>query len=420
MNNFNEHVHFIKTNKFKDIIVSVRFLSDLQNRKASARAILAAMLCDRSMKYNTKALMAEKCDQCYGASVSAKTLVYGSKQVIEFKLTMINEKYAQSSLFEKQIDFLKELIFNPWINEDGTFKDALIREAKDNLKALVDRKKDNPSSCAMDEACQLMGKDQPLAISNIGTKEILDSIRSEELTEEYKSMLQNDIPEVFVVGDFDEEKAEKLIKAKLPLHYSNKKGKVAYQTCCAEELNEEKKRAISQTTCVILALTNTTIEDEDYWAMRVANSLFGQLPTSFLFQEVREKRSLCYSIYSSMLAYDGVLAVICGIDAKRKKEVLDCIDTQLRRVQSGDFNEEDLNPVKKMMCNSILSSVDDGNSMINLAYQNVLLNQNETLDKIVEKIKSITKQDVIEAFSKVQIRVKVMMIQEGQDEEVCE
>ena len=100
MKNFNEHVHFIKTNKFKDVMISVRFLSELQNRKASARAILAAMLCDRSEKYNTKALMAEKCDQCYGASINAKTLVYGSKQAVEFKITMINEKYAHSSHFE--------------------------------------------------------------------------------------------------------------------------------------------------------------------------------------------------------------------------------------------------------------------------------------------------------------------------------
>lgn len=420
MKNFNEHVHFIKTNKFKDVMISVRFLSELQNRKASARAILAAMLCDRSEKYNTKALMAEKCDQCYGASINAKTLVYGSKQAVEFKITMINEKYAHSSLFEKEIDFLKELIFNPWVNEDGSFKEALIKEAKENLKALVDRKKDNPSSYAMDEACRLMGKDQPLAISNLGTKETLDSISSEELVKEYRSMLENDEVEVFLVGDFNEERAEKLIKAKLPFKFSKKKMNAVYQTRCEKSLDEEIKRGISQTTCVVLALTDTTIADEDYWAMRVGNSLFGQLPTSFLFQEVREKRSLCYSIYSSMMAYDGVLAVICGIDARRKEEVMECIDHQLRRIQNAEFEEEDLIPVKNMMCNSILSSVDDGNSLINLAYQNVLLNQDESLDKIVEKIKSISKNEVVQAFSKVQIRVRMTIAQEDQNEEMCE
>lgn len=420
MSNFNDHVHFIKTDKFKDVTISVRFLSDLKERKSSARALLAAMLCDRSKKYNTKALMSEKCDQCYGASINAKTLVYGKKQAVEFKISAINEKYAQSTLFEKQIDFLKELIFNPWTNEDGSFKEPLIEEAKNNLKALIDRKKDNPSSNAMDEACRLMGKDQPLAISNLGTKEIVDSITADELLNEYRSMLEKDAPEIFVVGDFNEERAEKLIKAKLPLNYKDESQQVTYQTVCDENREENKKRAISQTTCVVLALTNTTIADEDYWAMRVGNGLFGQLPTSFLFQEIREKRSLCYSIYSSMLSYDGILSIICGIDAKQKDQVIQCIDEQLKRIQDGDFSDRELNPVKKMMCNSIQSSVDDGNSLINLAYQNTLLNQQETLDSIVDKIKSITKEDVIKAFSKVECRVRVIIEQEDQNEEMCE
>ena len=92
--------------------------------------------------------------------------------------------------------------------------------------------------------------------------------------------------------------------------------------------------------------THVTLSSPDYWTLRTGSCIFGQLPTSLLFQEVREKRSLCYSIYSSILSYDGVMSVSTGIDSAHLDEVKELVEQQRQRLSLIHISRIDV-PVLK-------------------------------------------------------------------------
>ena len=64
-------LHFMKTEKFKDIGISIRFRSELKPKLAASRSLLALMLCDRCKTYDTKKKMSDYLDLLYGATLNA-------------------------------------------------------------------------------------------------------------------------------------------------------------------------------------------------------------------------------------------------------------------------------------------------------------------------------------------------------------
>ena len=166
--------------------------------------------------------------------------------------------------------------------------------------------------------------------------------------------------------------------------------------------------------------THVALSSPDYWTLRTGSCIFGQLPTSLLFQEVREKRSLCYSIYSSILSYDGVMSVSTGIDGSHLEEVKELVEQQRKRMADGDFDEEMLSTAKEMLINSILASEDDPVSMINREFQNCLLGQAQKLEEISDQIRQVDRKAIMKLFAKMQCKAVFALIQkEDVHEENC-
>ena len=86
-------LHFMKTEKFKDIGISIRFRSELEPKLAASRSLLALMLCDRCKTYDTKKKMSDYLDLLYGATLNAQTAVYGSAQIVEIRSSFWNHSF---------------------------------------------------------------------------------------------------------------------------------------------------------------------------------------------------------------------------------------------------------------------------------------------------------------------------------------
>ena len=168
---------------------------------------------------------------------------------------------------------------------------------------------------------------------------------------------------------------------------------------------------------VMLFETGLKASDDDFWKLRCANALFGQLPTSLLFQEVREKRSLCYSVYSSIMSYEGCMSISTGVSYQRLQEAYEVILQQLERMKTGDFTDQDLKTAKIMLKDSVLSTADDMNATLNFEYQNLLLHQRKSLDDTLNDIDNTTKEDVVRLFKNIELKVTYVLMQEVNHEE---
>lgn len=407
-------LNFIKTKKFKDIGISIRFRSEIQKELAPARSILALMLCDRCQSYNTKQKMSMHQDEMYGAGLSAQTAGYGASQIVEIKAKIINPSFLEkgNSLLRDIFQFLNEIIFHPLLNEE------IFQESKQILCAKIDRMMDEPSQYAITQGLKLAGKDTPLGLSAVGEEADIEKLTLQDIVDVYQDMVNKDIIDIMICGDIHENQITKQVKELLP--FSSRENIVNTWYCVNHDVSDEKcieYKNISQSYIMMIWFTNISILDPMYYPLRVANAMLGQYSTSLLFQEVREKHSLCYSIFSNLISYDGALGVTTGIEKENIDQTVSLINTQFSRLQNGDFDDRLIDVSRQMIINSLKASDDNMNSLIAQCYQNLLLGKQRTTQDLVQLIEQVTRDEIIEAISKSERKMTFIVTKEDQHEE---
>ena len=135
-----------------------------------------------------------------------------------------------------------------------------------------------------------------------------------------------------------------------------------------------------------------------------------------LFQEVREKNSLCYSIYSNLISYDAALGVTTGVEKEHIDKTISLIRKQFQRICEGDFTADLLEVSKQMIVNSLKASKDSMNSLIALQYQNVLLDRQWNTEDIIERIQAIRHEDILRAMQACELKMTFVLTKEDADE----
>ena len=384
----------VPNKKFKNTIVSIRFLNKLEKIHATERALLSMIMMDRCEKYPTKQQMSNELDYLYGAVISGKPLGYGQSQVIEIKCNVLNEQYVSEQLTKSQFEFLHEIIYRPLLTEE------VLAEAKKNLFEALSRVEDTPSQYSIQEAFRIAGEGHPLGISSTGNIQEIEDVSLAGMKEAHRRLLEEDNITITVIGDIDEAEIKEYVEEFFPFKSRSLKVQTHYSFVPNELKERTMSKSVDQTNLTMIYNTQTQITDSEFWALRVGNALFGQLPISYLFQEVREKRSLAYSIYSQSVAFDSILYVNTGIQEKALDQVLDLIEEQRKRIATGDFSDDLLATAKKMLISAIHSNMDSSNALVNLIYQNTLLNETDTVVDIEHKIQAVEKEKIQEVFSR--------------------
>jgi predicted Zn-dependent peptidase len=128
--------------------------------------------------------------------------------------------------------------------------------------------------------------------------------------------------------------------------------------------------------------------EPDYYGLSVLSTLLGGGMSSRLFQEVREKRGLVYSIYSYVAAYrdGGQFGIYAGTDPKRIQELLPVVAEQMQLL-TQEVTEEELKRAKAQLRSSLFMAQESAMNRAekiayNLLIHNRIVPSKETLDKI--------------------------------------
>lgn len=384
------------TDKFKDIGISIRFMVPLQKGKSALRSLLAIMICDRCNAYPTKKAMSDIQDHLYGTTLTAQTVGYGKAQVLEIRSKVIDPRYVEeSNLLEETFAFLHEVIEHPLFQEDT------LQESLTILKSKMQRAKDDPSQYVVARGLELGGAGTPLAISSLGEAEDLEGITLADIREIHQSILADSQIDIMICGRVEETTMVDLVRSSFS--FAPRQVQIETHYAFAKEASNEtvrEYRDVTQSNIFMLWQTDMDICDKHYYALRLASGMFGQYPTSLLFQEVREKRSLCYSIYANLISFDGALGVTTGVEQENVEEAIRLIKEQFRKIADGEFDEHLMEVTKTMMINSLQATKDHMNSLIAQMYQNAVLQQTYSINDRIEMIRQITKEDVREAFAR--------------------
>jgi predicted Zn-dependent peptidase len=139
--------------------------------------------------------------------------------------------------------------------------------------------------------------------------------------------------------------------------------------------------------------------DERRFALGVLNNLLGGGMSSRLFQEIREKRGLAYSVYSYATQYadTGLFAVYAGCAPGKVEEVLDLTRAELDRVAATGVTADEVARGKGMVKGSyVLNLEDTGSRMSRLAKSELLYGDLMTVDELLERVDRVTLEEVNE------------------------
>ena len=144
--------------------------------------------------------------------------------------------------------------------------------------------------------------------------------------------------------------------------------------------------------------------DPERFAFGVVNSVLGGGMSSRLFQEVREKRGLAYSVYSyhSMFAETGMFAAYAGTTPSKAEDVLSIIRAELRDIASGGLTQEELDRAKGHMKGSLVLSIEDTSGrMSRIGKSEISHGEILSVDEVLRRVDSVTLDDARRAAADV-------------------
>lgn len=286
------------------------------------------------------------------------------------------------------IDILIDILMN------STFPEDELEREKGVVIQEIFQTNDSPSDIIFDKYFEAAYKDQPFGRSILGTQDTVKSFTREDLNNYINEHYFGENMLFTVAGNVEHEEVTKDFLSKIHSKELKKKQSASY--IGGEYLENRKLDQVH----LLIGLPSVSRHDDRYHTFKVLNSILGSGMSSRLFQEVREKQGLAYSVYSfnSSYADTGILSIFAGTDSSNLDKLLKSITTELKKLSTDDLKEEEVNRVKERIKSQILMSRESVGSRAE-ALGHYYGNYNKYISKneLIEKISAVTATDVKKA-----------------------
>lgn len=394
------NIKVINTAKFKTICVAFLFRQILDKKYVTYNALLSKILTMGSQKYKTIKDISIKTEEMYGAYIHNDILKKGDNQIIEFLI-----EFAENQVnIEEVFLFLKEVILNPLIENEG-FKKEYFEKSKQLVKDTILSRQNDKKELAKDRCIEIMCNNEKFGIVADGYIEDLeyDKINNKNLYKHYKDILKTSEIDVFVIGNID----ENTIKYMVEKHFNIKDR--CYNPLKTDFIYKEKikpntvieKYSITQGKLCMGYRTNIPANTDSFIPLLVGNEILGGGSGSMLFNNVREKESLCYYINSFIYIFKGIIFIESGVDVKHYEKAINHIIENVENIKNGKFDNNHIEIAINNLCKKYRGIVDYNTATINYYYTNYLASINMTIEEIIEKIKKVTKEDIEKSFENI-------------------
>ena len=402
------YINFIESDKFKTNFVNIDIISRLENDlKASKNALLAKVLMRGSKNYPTLAELNKRCYDLYAASVGCWVNKFGEAQVTMLSATMLENKYAldDTNIADETIDLLGDIFTNPLTDENSGFKSDYVETEKTNLINDILAQINNKGAYVYQKCIETMCRDERFSINNPGTVETVRMIDGKSLYDHYNYVLANCAIEIYCVGRFREKK-EAITEKFKNLLKDIKREKI--ENCDSDiilnaEFNGEtiEEMEVNQGKLAMGFRIGTYNKNPDFINYILFDTIYASTPTGKLFQNVREKLSLCYYCSTTAEPQKGIMTVLCGIEVDHKQQAIDEILKQLDEMKNGNFTDKDIEVAKLVIVNSYKGIFDNAGSIVNWYRRRLMAGKIETPEEMIEKTNKLTRENIIEAANKI-------------------
>ena len=392
--------------RFKQSVLSMQFVRKMCREEAAQNALIPAVLLRGCQSYPNLQAITARLDDLYGAGISALVRRIGDYQTTGLSCAFIADRFAMAGdeILQPIAQLLRQLLLESVRQGDG-FSEAFVESEKKNLICALEAERNDKRAYAGAQLLRTMCKEDSFGIPRLGTPEAVAAIDPVSLMSHYQKILRESPVEIFYVGGAE---LSQIAQALTPLFseidrcYVNLPEQTPFRDAPGEALRIEELEVAQAKLCMGF-VTPITNRHKDFAAMQVFNTVFGSGQSCKLFQTVREKMSLCYSIGSGYYGSKGIVTVSAGIDGKNMEKTRDQILALLQECQEGRITEEELDAAKLSLISG-LQTVQDSPGAIEGYYATAALSGLAlSPEAYIQAVNAVTAQAVANAAQTVQL-----------------
>ncbi|HEY4706538.1 MAG TPA: pitrilysin family protein [Thermodesulfobacteriota bacterium] len=302
-----------------------------------------------------------------------------------------------SMFFDKGLGLLADVLMNP------TFPETEITKLRADTLAAIQRQEDNLASYTFKLLYRELFHAHPYGLPVMGTKESISALTRDDLVEHHHSFFVPERMVLTVVGDVDRDVVFGKVTA-LFGEFKKTAAPLPIPPVEAPKTAIERTGAVKEReqTHVGIAFLGTTIGDEDSFALRVMTEvLSGQ--GGRLFLELRDKRSLAYSVsaFSREGVDPGIVGAYIATAPGKKEEAVSGILKELERMAKEPVSAEELNRAKRSIIGNYEIGLQEVSSQASDMANNELYGLGYDFSKVYpEKIDAVTAEDIMRVAKK--------------------
>jgi predicted Zn-dependent peptidase len=317
-------------------------------------------------------------------SIGGNLDAFTGKELVGFNIKVLDEHLPVA------MDILADLVLHPRFDPLDLEKEkgVILEELKMEL--------DNPEYVVHELFTTRFWPNHPLSKSILGSRKTIKSFTTTQLATYHSTIYVPDNLMITAAGNLDHSQLTELAER----HFAGVRGELPVlpdpPAVTGAEVTTKKKRLQQALICV--GVPALPIAHPRRYAWFVLNTLMGAGMSSRLFQSIRERQGLAYSVFSELNLYrdTGCFGVYAGTAATTVDQVIASVIDEFRKLKADGIPAEELRRAKDHMKGSLMLSLEStGSRMSNLARQFMYFNKFHSLDDMVRMTESVTEEEVL-------------------------
>lgn len=386
----------IETKKFKTNVYALYLTIPLTKENVTYNALIPTVLKRGCEKYNNQLEISKKLEEMYDATFGIGITKVGNNEVLKFYLESLNNNYLPNNedLSKTSIEMLLNIVMKPYL-VNGKFDDDYVEQEKENLKKVIESRKDNKDTYATNRLLEEMFKEEPYGLYKFGNIDEIDNITSEKLYEKYQELIKNSEKYLYIVGDVENLNIESYNIAEKEITISKE-----FPVKVSEKENIVKEQMDVTQGKLVIGLNTPNNKQE---VIALYNTILGKGANSKLFLNVREKEGLAYSAGSTYLKRNNAIIISIGIEVSKYNKAVEVIKNQLKDMEDGNITEKEMKDAKQFI-NAGLNLINESSeNMIEYRFDKDLYNEEIDIEKYRKKIEEIKKEDIVKVAKQIKI-----------------
>jgi predicted Zn-dependent peptidase len=317
-------------------------------------------------------------------NIGGQLNAFTSKECTCFYVKVLDEN------IEEAMDILSDMFFNSLFQQEEINKEISV--VAEEIKMY----EDSPEDAVYDKLTEIIFNNTSMAFNILGTKENLKTFTTQKVLNYMKEKYSPYNTVIAIAGSFNEESFINFVNKKFG-HWQNSR------IMHIDEEGEYVRKVVGinkDLEQLHICIGNKTIgrHDDSYYPLLVLNNILGGTMSSRIFQEVREKRGLVYSIYSFVTNYSniGIFGIYAGMSYKDVENAIRTILREMTSIKSDNITLKEFNRAKQQIKgNYILGLESTSSRMSAIGRRELLYNEIQYPDEVIKKINNVKLKDVL-------------------------